>query len=67
MNNNLLFTMLTVYALSCIIIFLIPERLFPKGHTEERIVTSRGFYRKVFVISGAIIILIVLLVDYFTA
>ena len=65
MNTFLLFTLLAVYILAPIIVFLIPEGLFSKGSTQDRIVTKKGYYRKVFLITGAAVIVIILCVDYF--
>ena len=65
MNTSLLFTLLTVYVLASITMFLIPEGLFPKGHTEDRIITKKGYYRKVFLIAGACVIVLISLLDYF--
>ena len=64
MNTVLLFTMLTAYVLGIIIMFIVPEGWMPKGNTPER-VAHKGLGRKVFVTSGAIVIVIISLISYF--
>ena len=65
MNTDLLYTLLAAYVIACVVMFLIPEGLFPKGQMEDRIVTKKGFYRKMFLTTGAIAIVLVWLLDYF--
>jgi hypothetical protein len=64
MSTTFLLTLLSVYVLSIAIMFLIPEAWMPKDNTPDSIVREKGFYRKVFVMGGAIIIVIILLIGY---
>jgi hypothetical protein len=45
--------------------FIVPEGWMPKGNTPDRTIREKGFARKVFVVSGAITIIVVLIVSYF--
>ena len=67
MNNTLLFTLLMAYVLGIVIMFLVPEGWMPKGSTPDRAVSKKGLGRKVFIIGGAIVIAIVMLVTNFFA
>jgi hypothetical protein len=67
MSATLLLTLLSSYILSIAIMFLIPEGWMPKGNSPDKIVTEKGFYRKTFIIGGAIVIVIVLLIEHFVS
>ena len=65
--TTLLYILLSTYLLAIGIMFLIPEEWMPKGNTTDRTVHEKGFYRKVFIIGGAIIIAIVMLMAWYVA
>jgi hypothetical protein len=73
MGFELLYTSLLFFVLASAIMYLIPERLFTKkfyneaGLSKAEVDKHRakpGFYRKVFLVSGSIIILLMLFVRY---
>lgn len=47
------------------IMFLFPERWMPKGSTPDRVVNEKGFGRKVFIIGGAIVVGLIILINCF--
>ena len=59
----LFFTMLSVYIIGIAIMFFIPESWMPKGKTPDKIVVEKEFYRKVFIIGGAVILAITILIN----
>jgi hypothetical protein len=64
MNTALLLVLLMAYLLGVIILFIVPDGWLPKGNTPDRVVSEKGFGRKVFIIGGAIVIVITLLISY---
>jgi hypothetical protein len=65
MNTTLLLALLMVYITGIVIMFIVPEGWMPKGNTPDRKIREKGFARKVFAVSGAITIIVVLIVSYF--
>jgi hypothetical protein len=73
MIDVLLYSAFLTFALGLIIMYLIPEKLFPKKfYNEARLSQSEvlrnsikpGYYRKLFLICGSVLILTLLLVKY---
>jgi hypothetical protein len=64
MNTTLILTMLSAYLLSIAFMFLIPEGWMPKGKTPDKIVTQNDFYKKVFIMAGALVMAVALLIGY---
>ena len=64
MTNALLLTLLTAYALGMAIMFIVPAGWMPKGNMPDRAINEKGFGRKVFIIGGALIIIIISLLTY---
>ena len=56
--NDVLRIVIAAYILSCLLVYIIPEGLFSKGNSKDRIITEKGYYRKVFVIVGAAVVVI---------
>jgi hypothetical protein len=74
MGNNLFFIAIFVFVLAVVIMFLIPERWFPKKQHSEEMNTlefskskkNLGYYRFVFIIGGLITLAIMFFVKYVT-
>jgi hypothetical protein len=67
MTTTLSLTLLITYILGVVIMFIVPAGWMPKGNTTDRAVNKKGFGRKVFIIGGAIVLVIVLLISYFVS
>jgi hypothetical protein len=72
MGNNLFFIAIFVFVLAVVIMFLIPERWFPKKQYSDDMNTlesakskkNLGYYRFVFIIGGLITLAIMFFVKY---